>query len=258
MNRRIMLIWTVGILMMILAAACSPAAETLPTATLVPTDTPAPTATTEPTAVLQAGDEAVAAILAQSKAAMQDVESMRLSYTTTVEAAGQTVATTGEGLFQQPDQMYLKLEAMGQTIEFLVLGEGQVYIKLPGAESFTLSTPETQALSGTAPDIMSQTDVAQFASQVTLEGEETLDGVPVSVLAFTMDIGKYLQQDPSSATIFNPANTTGDGKMWIDKENGYLLKMTMNLSMELAETKVVTATEMIFTGFNEPVDMPQP
>lgn len=245
-------------LVIVILAACSPATPALPTATPPPTATPAPTATTAPAAAPQSDDAAAAAILAQSKEAMQSVQSMRLAYTTTVEAAGQTVATTGEGVFKQPDQMYLKLEAMGQTLEFLVLGEGQVYIKLPGAESFTLNTPETQAQGGTAPDILSQTDVAQFASQVTLEGEETLAGVPVNVLSFVMDIGKYLQNDPSSATIFDPSTTTGDGKMWIDQETGYLLKMTMNLTMEIADAKVATATEMNFSDFNQPVELPTP
>jgi hypothetical protein len=114
------------------------------------------------------------------------------------------------------------------------------------------------ALGGAAPDIMAQSDVSEFSSSVTLDGEETLAGVPTYVISFDMDIAKYLQKDPSSASIFNPVNTVGNGKLWIDQENSYILKMEMNLAMDLAGNKVSTVTEMSFTDFNQPIEMPQP
>jgi len=245
-------------LVLLLLAACSQTPNTLPTATIAPTDTPAPTATPEAALTSSAANEQVQMILTRSKLAMEQVQSMRIAYTTTVEVAGLTVVTNGEGVFKQPGQMYLKLDALGQTIEFLVPEDGKTYIKMPGADTFTLNTPETGAQGNTAPDILAQMDVAQFANAFTYEGVESVDGTPTDVISFTMDIGKYLQKDPSSAALFDPAKTTGGGKIWIDQQTGYLLQMVMNLDMEIVDKKVATMTEMKFSGFNEQVEIPQP
>ena len=251
MNRKWMINLAIGLMVLVLLAACNAAQPALPTATTAPTATPEPTATPQlPTTV--------ESILAQSAEAMKQVQSMQFTYTTTVEAAGQTIKTDGQGLFKQPDQMYMKLNVMSQTIEMLMLGPGQVYIKMPGSDKFTLRTPGTAGQEASAPDIMAQTDIAKFANGLTLEGEEILAGVPAYVISYTMDVGKYFAVDPSNAAIFDPTKTTGEGKIWIDKETGRILKMEMNLGMELVGNKIGTVTEISFTNFNEPVEIPQP
>jgi len=251
MNRKWMLRLAICVMVLALLAACNAPQLALPTATTAPTATPEPTAIPQLPATVES-------ILAQSAEAMKQVQSMQFTYTTTVEAAGQTIKTDGQGMFKKPDQMYMKLNAMGQTIEMVMLEPGKVYLKMPGSDKFTLSTPGTAGQEPVAPDIMAQTNIADFASGLTLDGEETLDGVPTYVISYSMDIGKYLKSDPSSAAIFDPAKTTGDGKVWIDKETGRMLKMEMNLGMELAGNKIGTVTEMSFTNFNEPVEIPQP
>jgi outer membrane lipoprotein-sorting protein len=235
---------TVAFLAMILAA-CNAFPNVLPS------PTPAPTAT--PTAVPLAVED----VLDQAAAAMEQVESMRFNYTVKVDAAGQSMTTEGEGAFQKPDQMYMKLKILGQQIEMLTLGPNQVYVKMPGSDQYT-QAPVGLAAMGGAPDIMGQLKVGDFASTTTLEGEDTLDGAPVNVVSFDMDVAKYLQTDQGNAAIFNPAKTTGKGKIWIGKDDGLIYKMALEMTMDVADNPVAMQTEMLFSDFNEPVDMPQP
>jgi outer membrane lipoprotein-sorting protein len=222
-------------------AACN----ALPKGLLAPTATPT-------VAPLTAED-----ILAQSAAAMAQVDSMRLTYSVKVDAAGQSMTTEGQGAFKKPDQMYLKLSVLGQDIEMLILAPEQIYWKMPGTDQFIPAPSEITAMGG-VPDIMGQLNIGDFASTTRLEGEETLDGVPAYVISFDMDVAKYLHADQAVAAVFDPTKTTGKGKLWIGKEDGYIYKMAMELNMDVADNKVSTLTETFFSNFNEPVELPKP
>jgi hypothetical protein len=245
MKAKMLYPYAVACLFLVLAAC-----NAIPSA--LPTPTPAPTAT--PTAVPLASED----ILDQAAAAMEQVDSMLFTYAVKVEAAGQAMTTEGQGAFQKPDQMYMKLSILGQEIEMLMLGPDQLYVKMPGADKFTQAPPEMTALGGSAPNIMGQLKVGDFARTSTLEGEETLDGVPTYIVSFDMDIAKYLQTDLANASIFDPSKTTGKGKIWIGKTDGLIYKMALEMNMAVAENPVTMQTEMLFSDFNQPVDMPQP
>jgi outer membrane lipoprotein-sorting protein len=236
---------TVACLIAVSLAACNALPKALPTPTAQPTATP----TSVPLAVED--------ILAQATAAMDQVETMQFTYSVKVDAAGQSVTTDGQGAFQKPDQMYMKLNVLGQNIELLMLGPDKLYLKMPGSDQFTLAPAELAALGG-APDILGQLKVGDFASTTHFEGEETLDGVPTNVISFDMDVAKYLQTDPTNAAIFDPTKTTGKGKIWIGKEDGLIYKLALEMNMDVADNKVAMQTEMLFSNFNQAVDMPQP
>jgi outer membrane lipoprotein-sorting protein len=236
-------------LLALLLASCNAIPSLLSTPTALPTATPTPAPTTPPSSAVD--------ILAQATAAMEQVESMLFTYTVKVDAAGQAMTTDGQGAFQKPDQMYMKLSVLGQNIEMLMLGPDKFYVKMPGSDKFSLAPTALSGLSG-APDILAQLKVGDFASTTTLEGEEILDGVPTNVVSFDMDVAKYLQTDQANASVFDPAKTTGKGKIWIGKEDGLIYKLALEMNMDVADNPVTMQTEMLFSNFNEPVDMPQP
>ena len=250
MNVRL-LIRILLVVLLFLLAACNgsqdQAGQALPP-TEVPTATPQPTPTSQ----------GVEGILSASSAAMQQVNSMQFTFETTVEAVGQTITTTGEGAMQNPDTVYMKLDILGNTVEFLMLGDQGSYIKLPGATDFTQMTQDDVATLGEPPDIKAQMDLSKFASQSSLQGEEDLNGVPTYVISFDLDMPRYLAGNPDSSGFLDAANTTGQGKMWIGKEDNLLYQMTMEMQSASETLPVGITNTFTFFGFNEPVEIPQP
>jgi hypothetical protein len=220
--------------------------------TLPPTQ--APTATPQPTPITQEVED----ILSASAAAMQQVNSMQFTIETTVEAVGQSITSTGQGALQNPDNLYMKLDILGNTVEFLILGAEGSYIKLPGATEFTEMTQNDIATLGEPPDIKAQMDMGKFASRSSLQGEETLNGIPTYVISFDLDMPRYLADNPDSSGMLDAANASGVGKMWIGKDDDLLYQMTMEIKSASETLPVGITNTFTFFGFNEPVEIPQP
>jgi hypothetical protein len=106
---------------------------------------------------------------------------------------------------------------------------------------------------------MSQMQIADMAKNLTIQGEETIDGVVCTVISFDIDLEKYFEQaDPGMFDNFDPNGATGTGKAWIGKDDHLARKLVLDIAFSSGETEMSLTTEIIFSAFNEPVDFPNP
>lgn len=243
------------------------ATRVMPTATTVPpTATTAPSATSTVVSSTTGGSTTGASgagmdLLNKADAAMKGVKSYHLVMKTDAGGVG---AVQAEGDFMLPDNARLTMDlgsGLGKT-EMIIIGQDS-YIKNPAGDGY-ISTGSTgmgmtQSLS---PSQFSS--LAQGAQNVSVVGDETIDGVSTTHLKFSYDMGKMAAQSATAAGQPTPAGLTGTATadMWIEKDTNYIRQFKF-VSPSTAVPGMTTPTAtgdttitITYSKFNESVSPP--
>ena len=174
-----------------------------------------------------------------------------------------------EGRYEMTTEaMYMQLDFNGQTVEELMYLPN-IYIKVPGAEwrivdvgSFGLNTEALKRMMEQK-GLMDYASTARSAVEIEELEPEDIDGKSYRHIRGRVNLQEAIQENPGG--LFDPAAIEGIGDVggsatvdaWIDSDTSYPAKMTMDMSMTVANEDVQMNMAMTFDGFNEDVDIPQ-
>lgn len=192
-------------------------------------------------------------------------------FTLNMSAAGQTI--TGEG-----DQKLANgtVQAMDLTEEIGSLGKLRIiivdrstYAQLPPAlnqsgKPWVLitkdsSNPVVRTMAASLESVQNSASLEQFttfttaAKRVTLVGNESLDGTPVTHYSIEMDVSKLPNNTPGQQTLLTGGVTTVPIEIYLDSE-GRPAKVASNFT---AQGQPVS-TVITLSRFNEPVSISAP
>jgi hypothetical protein len=198
-------------------------------------------------------------ILDKSTEAMKNVKTMSLQLIVTSGSAGISIEINGEGVIEQPDKAYLKMDYAGQTIEVLTLSKTEAYIKQSGSTTWEpIAVEQLSQPGGMNVDVPQQLGIAGFADDIYLAGSETIEGVDCYHLTFGVDMTKYLAQLGEAGAQIDANTSEGAGEFWIDKEDFLMRKFLFNLDVAVQGVTVNASTQITMSKYNEPVKIPSP
>lgn len=203
----------------------------------------------------------------------QEVSSLQMEMEFTLNAGDLMVDSSSEMAFQAPDQMHMTMDITGLgSFEVLVLGT-DIYVNMPGQGWVSLSLDDlgvadlgldTESFEDTFSN-HSFVDVSAIieglGGDVEDLGEETVDGGTYEHYRGTLDFA-----DLSSA--FSDAFNATDGltllnlsgaltfDVWVAPDTLLPYVLTATGDLTTAEDTMAFESSMRFTGYNEPVEMP--
>jgi hypothetical protein len=214
-------------------------------------------------------------VLSASAESFQDeVQSLEADLQFSINADGLDIVTSAEMAFQAPDQMHMTMTVTGLgELEILILG-ADIYMNVPpmGWIIFSLDDLGLEELgldAQTLQDAFSDHSFVDYAALVeSVDGEvedlgdETIDGGTYRHYRGTMDLA-----DLSAA--FNDAVGASEGldledvsgpltfDVWVDPDSYLPYKLTAGGEFAYGADAMVFDAEMLFTGYNEPVEIPE-
>ncbi len=213
-------------------------------------------------------------VLSESAESFQDeVQSLEADLQFSINVDGLDIVTSAEMAFQAPDQMHMTMTITGLgEFEMLMLGT-DIYMNVPpmGWIIFSLDDLGLEELgldAQTLQDAFSDHSLVDYAALVeSVDGEvedlgdETIDGGTYRHYRGTMDLA-----DLSAA--FNDAVGASEGldledvsgpltfDVWVDPDSYLPYKLTAGGEFAFGADAMVFDAEMLFTGYNEPVEIP--
>ena len=213
-------------------------------------------------------------VLSTSAERFQDeVESLESVLQFAINAGGLEIDTSAEMAFQAPDQMHLTMTVTGLgEFEMLLLGT-EIYMNMPGQGWIVFSLDDlgldeiglnAETLKDTFGD-HSFIDYAALVQSVDDEiedlGDETIDGETYRHYRGTVDFADLI-------AAFNDAAGASEGldlgdvsgpltfDVWLNPDSYLPYKMTASGEFDFGAGALVFDAEMLFTSYNEPVDIP--
>ncbi len=213
-------------------------------------------------------------VLSESAESFQDeVQSLEADLQFSINVDGLDIVTSAEMAFQAPDQMHMTMTITGLgEFEMLMLGT-DIYMNVPpmGWIIFSLDDLGLEELgldAQTLQDAFSDHSFVDYAALVeSVDGEvedlgdETIDGGTYRHYRGTLDLA-----DLSAA--FNDAVGASEGldledvsgpltfDVWVDPDSYLPYKLTAGGEFAYGADAIVFDAEMLFTGYNEPVEIP--
>lgn len=214
-------------------------------------------------------------VLSASAVSFQDeVQSLEADLQFVISAGGLDINTSAQMAFQAPDQMHLTMAVTGVgEFEMLMLGT-DIYMNVPpqGWIVFSLDDLGLEELgldASTLQDTFSDHSFLDYGALVqSVGGEiedlgvETIDGGTYRHYRGTMDFA-----DLSGA--FNDAVGASEGlnladvsgpltfDVWVDPDSYLPYKLTAGGEFAFGADALVFDAEMLFTSYNEPVEIPE-
>jgi outer membrane lipoprotein-sorting protein len=173
------------------------------------------------------------------------------SYHLVLKTSAAGAETTGEGDFVLPDKARLTVTSpAGQTQVIIVGGDG--YTQVPGSDAY-YKVPGAGAgfLQGTS----TTASLADVATDATIVGDETLDGVDTTHIKFTYSLDKATDA-AAQAMGQTVTPSTGQGEataeVWVEKSTNFIHQFTSTSTV----AGTPSTTTVTFTKFNEDVTPP--
>ncbi len=216
---------------------------------------------------------------ASAESFQEEVQSLQAEMEFTIIAGGFSIDTSAEMAFQAPDQMHMTMDITGLgSFEMLMLGT-EIYMNVPGQGWLVFSFEDLLEEFGSGElgldaeafqDIFSdhsfvdyEAIISNLGGDVQDLGEETVDGSTYRHYRGTLDFG-----DLTDA--FGDAFGVTDGlsledvsgpltfDVWVDPETVLPYKAAVSGELAFGADSMVFDATMLFTGYNEPVDIPGP
>ncbi len=203
----------------------------------------------------------------------EDVQSVESDLQFSVYAGGLDIGTSAQITYQAPDQMHMTMAMTGVgEIEILALGS-EMYVNVPslGWISFSLDDVglEEVGLDATAlQKTFSDHSVLDYAAliqniggDVEDLGDETLDGATYRHYRGSVDFAALVAafSDASGAAGdlgLDDASGPLTFDVWVDPDSYLPYKLTASGEFPFGIDSMVFDATMLFTGYNEPVDIP--
>jgi len=190
-------------------------------------------------------------------AAMQDVDTYRMSMEMNISANGQSITMTQGGVFDhEAERARLNVSAFGmQTVTYL---DGTtMYMKSNGRWQTRDMSDQDPWESGNG--ITQQQNILE-SGEVTVEGTETVDDVETTVLSVDPDeeqlkelIAQQQSQSFEGITIENATYT-----LYVAKESDLPQKMEMTMEMSMEGQTAEANMTAYFSEYGEPVNITIP
>jgi hypothetical protein len=152
-------------------------------------------------------------------------------------------------------------EPVTTTNEVVQIGE-QVWIR-EGVDGEWQELPEDAlGAAGLSEEGLGQLRLSDYMTEVELVGETTIDGVPVHEVTFGLDVPAYfssvLGEEAAEQFLASAGDSSGSGTMWIGQEDNLTRKALVEMMIEVEGQEMVMTTQVTYTAFNEPVEIPDP
>ncbi|MCB8968938.1 MAG: LppX_LprAFG lipoprotein [Ardenticatenaceae bacterium] len=274
------------------ATAIPPTETPPPTETAVPTEIP-PTATrSKPTATPTRAKETATAtavpdsnsdatpdaaapdaleLLTRSSEAQGKLDSFTQIQTISMESDLFTQTQTQTCMYDMPDQIYCYnetaviygSETVTGTTEMVYNGEA-FWMRQNEGEWEQMPEDFMQQM-GYSEDLTAQSRLVLDESLITaatITGETVIDGVPVYQIEAEMDLSAMLEIMLNEEMAAQFADMVEDGTLtttlWIGQEDNLTRKQLVNMSFTVEGMELTMSMQAANTGFNEPVDIPDP
>ena len=214
-------------------------------------------------------------VLSASAESFQDeVQSIEADLEFSINGGGLDIVTSAEMAFQAPDQMHMTMTITGLgEFEILILG-ADIYMNVPpmgwiifalddlGLEELGLDAQTLQEAFSDHSFIDYAALVQSVGGEVEDLGDETIDGGTYRHYRGTMDLA-----DLSAA--FNDTVGASEGldledvsgpltfDVWVDPDSYLPYKFTAGGEFAFGADAIVFDAELLFTSYNEPVEIPE-
>ena len=214
---------------------------------------------------------------ASAESFKQDVESLRTELELSIVAGGFPIAVTADLTFQAPDQMHMTMDLTGLgTFELLLLGS-EIYMNIPPQGWVVFSVEDLLGDLGIADlgvdaagfqDLLGDHSLVDYEALVTSVGsdiedlgEETLEGGTFRHFRGTIDFAAV-------SAAFSDAFGATDGlnldsvsgpltfDAWVNPDSFLPHKLTASGEFAFGADSMVFDATMLFTNYNESVDIP--
>jgi outer membrane lipoprotein-sorting protein len=198
-------------------------------------------------------------VLNESSQKGQEIKTAKMEMTINMKMQGMSLAMTANGVIEAPDKVYMTMNAAGQNIEILVLSKDEMYMKMPGADSWTPVPADQMGQTGMNTDILSQLKLGDIAQNPKLEAEEKVDGVDCYHVSFEIDMAKYMENfGQSMEGMIDPSQPTVNVQMWVGKSDLLVRKLTMGLKLNVQGAAAEADYVILMKDYNQPVEIPTP
>ncbi|HJO82380.1 MAG TPA: zf-HC2 domain-containing protein [SAR202 cluster bacterium] len=179
--------------------------------------------------------------IAEAYAAVRDLQTYRISGTTSTDADGETGSIEFEWSFVAPDQYRGSISGPAMNNEFIVIGAEQ-YVHSSVVDGSFQSVVLTGDLLSPVPSRTGTLKLLASMSDLSELPDEVVDGVDARHVNGKIDFGKYLEEqlvglDPASPEysqaiqwIDLQRSTRIEVDVWIAKDNGLLRQMRLDVS----------------------------
>ena len=259
---------TLVAMLFVLAAACN-SGGTAPTTSDQPVDQ------TDGQSSDLVSSDPLAVLAASAESFQEEVESLQAEMEFSISAGGFDVDVSADLAFQAPDQMYMTMDLTGLgEFEMLLLGT-DIYMNVPG-QGWVVFSLDDLGLDDLGVDVETLQDTFNDHSLIDYEalvdsvggdiedlGEETLEGGTFRHFRGTIDFADVSAafSDAFGATDnLNLDDVSGPltFDVWVYTDSFLPHKLTASGEFAFGADSMVFDATMLFTGYNEPVEIPAP
>jgi len=214
-------------------------------------------------------------VLSESAESFQDeVQSLEADLQFSINVDGLDIVTSAEMAFQAPDQMHMTMTITGLgEFEMLMLGT-DIYMNVPpmgwiifslddlGLEELGLDAQTLQAAFSDHSFVDYAALVESVDGEVEDLGDEAIDGGTYRHYRGTMDLADLsaaFNDTVSASEDLNLNDISGPltFDVWVDPDSYLPYKLTAGGEFAYGADAIVFDAEMLFTGYNEPVEIPE-
>jgi hypothetical protein len=150
----------------------------------------------------------------------------------------------------------------GGSAEMIVIGNDS-YLRQPGTDQYMalpgLGNPFGGNQSLSNPQQLAS--FAEFADSAYIVGNETLNNVPTTRVAFTYQAGKAANRAALATGVPTPSAAVGEAKgdMWIEQGTFYVRQMKITTKMNSPSASPINtdvSVTVFYSAFNQPVNPP--
>lgn len=201
-------------------------------------------------------------ILTNSSTAMTNVSSF--SYTMYIMInSGETPTTISvNGVAEPPERTYMTLDVSEDTVEMVMLSTEEIYIRIANPEEpqeWTAVPPEQLGQLGFDLDSVLQTgNSMEYYIDPQLIGTETINDVECYHITYTIDTTEMMA---TLGEFYQAAEVTLDnatGEVWIGVNDSLIYKTQSTVAVTAMGVQTQEAVTINLSGFNEPVEIPDP
>jgi hypothetical protein len=186
--------------------------------------------------------------------------------------------TVGEELSQNTEQMcqysrpdnstYCRTESTAEfggqsqesANEIVQIGE-QAWLREEGGEWQELP-PDFIEQSGLSSEGLAQLRLSTFMTEANVTGQTMINNVPVYIVEFELDVAAYfgsiLGEDSAEIFLESAEEMSGGGTIWIGQEDALPYKAEIHMTFQIQGSAMDVTTQVSYSGFNEPVNIPNP
>jgi len=211
---------------------------------------------------------------ASAESFQEEVDSLQMEMEFSMEAGGFVIDSSSEMAFQAPDQMHMTMEFTGLgSFEVLMLGT-DIYVDVP-TEGWVVMSVDELGLGELGVDVgafeesFSNHSVVDYAAiienlggDIEDMGEETLDGGTYRHYRGTMDFADLAAAFGDTFGATEDMDLESGGPLtfdaWVDPETFLPYVLAAAGEFAFGADAMVFDASMRFSGYNEPVEMPDP